>query len=322
MIRARGLARSFRTRAGVVEAVRGIDLDVAAGEVVGFLGPNGAGKSTTMRMLTTLLAPDAGTAEVAGADLRADPREVRRRIGFVGQSGGAGPEVPVGEELRVQGRLYGLPAARARERAAELAGVFGLDDLMDRPTRALSGGQRRRLDIAMALVHSPRLLFLDEPTAGLDPPGRADLWAHVRDLRDRAGLTVFLSTHYLDEADALCDRVLVMDAGAIAGSGTPDDLKAAVAGDAVTLTVDDPAAAALAAARLPGAADVVVDGDRVRLRVPRGDVALPVLLRELDGAGLALHAVTVQRPTLDDVFQTMTGRPLQAPADEGLTGVR
>ncbi|QNS04100.1 ABC transporter ATP-binding protein [Streptomyces xanthii] len=227
-----GLARTFMTRQGPVEAVRGIDLRVPAGEILGFLGPNGAGKTTTLRMLTTLLAPTGGAATVAGCDLVTDPAGVRRAVGYVAQSGGVDPTVSVREELVTQGRLYGLTKAQARDRAEELAADLGLGALMDRRTGALSGGQRRRLDLAMGLTHRPAVLFLDEPTTGLDPGSRADLWDLVRGLRDAHGTTVFLTTHYLDEADALADRIVVVDGGVVAAEGTPDALKRAYGGSA------------------------------------------------------------------------------------------
>ncbi|MEU1132321.1 ATP-binding cassette domain-containing protein [Streptomyces sp. NPDC005900] len=220
-----GLARTFRTKSGAVEAVRGIDLTVQPGEILGFLGPNGAGKTTTLRMLTTLLAPTGGAATVAGCDLAADPAGVRRSIGYVAQSGGVDPSVSVREELITQGRLYRLSKARAEERAEELARDLGLGELMERTCGALSGGQRRRLDIALGLTHRPEVLFLDEPTTGLDPGSRADLWALVRRLRDEHGTTVFLTTHYLDEADALSDRLVVVDKGVVVAEGTPSALK-------------------------------------------------------------------------------------------------
>jgi ABC-2 type transport system ATP-binding protein len=227
-----GLARTFRTRQGPVDAVRGIDLRVEPGEILGFLGPNGAGKTTTLRMLTTLLAPTGGAATVAGCDLVTDPVGVRRAVGYVAQSGGADPQISVREELVTQGRLYRLTKAQAQARAEELAADLGLDGLMDRRTAALSGGQRRRLDLAMGLTHRPAVLFLDEPTTGLDPGSRADLWALVRRLRDEHGTTVFLTTHYLDEADALADRVVVVDRGVVAAEGTPDALKRTYGGSA------------------------------------------------------------------------------------------
>ncbi|MFC8128625.1 ABC transporter ATP-binding protein [Streptomyces sp. NPDC057302] len=220
-----GLTRTFRTKRGTVEAVRGIDLTVAPGEILGFLGPNGAGKTTTLRMLTTLLAPTGGAATVAGRDLAGDPAAVRRKIGYVAQSGGVDLNISVREELTTQGRLYRLPKPRATSRAEELAADLGLTDLLDRKCATLSGGQRRRLDIAMGLMHRPEVLFLDEPTTGLDPGSRADLWALVRRLRDDHGTTVVLTTHYLDEADALCDRLVVIDQGLVVAEGTPSALK-------------------------------------------------------------------------------------------------
>ncbi|WP_062212415.1 ABC transporter ATP-binding protein [Streptomyces sp. NBRC 109706] len=219
------LALTFPARGGPVEAVRGIDLTVEAGEILGFLGPNGAGKSTTLRMLTTLLPPTRGSATVAGHDLATEPREVRRRIGFVAQSGGLDPEESVHAELVLQGRFYRLSRVEAEARAEELAAELELTALLGRRCRELSGGQRRRLEIAMALTHRPRLLFLDEPTTGLDPGSRADLWDLVRRIRARQRTTVFLTTHYLDEADALADRLVVVDHGRIVVEGTPSDLK-------------------------------------------------------------------------------------------------
>ncbi|MEU6991953.1 ATP-binding cassette domain-containing protein [Streptomyces sp. NPDC046465] len=220
-----GLARTFQTKNGPVEAVHGIDLRVEPGEILGLLGPNGAGKTTTLRMLTTLLPPTGGAATVAGCDLARDPAGVRNKIGYVAQSGGVDPNISVREELITQGRLYRLTKPRAEARAAELARDLGLTELLDRPCAALSGGQRRRLDIAMGLAHRPDVLFLDEPTTGLDPGSRASLWQLVRQLRDEHGTTVLLTTHYLDEADALCDRLVVVDKGAVVAEGTPSALK-------------------------------------------------------------------------------------------------
>ncbi|MFJ4854271.1 ABC transporter ATP-binding protein [Streptomyces sp. NPDC088730] len=225
-----GLARTFDTKAGPVRAVSSVDLTVAAGEIVGLLGPNGAGKTTTLRMLTTLLAPTGGAATVAGHDLLADPAGVRENCGYVAQSGGVDPHITVREELVTQGRMYRLRKAAAVARADELAGELGLSELLDRRTAALSGGQRRRLDIAMGLAHRPPLLFLDEPTTGLDPGSRTDLWNLVRRLRDEYGTTVVLTTHYLDEADALADRLVVIDGGVVAAQGTPAELKTRHAG--------------------------------------------------------------------------------------------
>ncbi|MBQ1115681.1 ATP-binding cassette domain-containing protein [Streptomyces anulatus] len=225
-----GLTRTFTTPSGPVEAVRSIDLTIHAGEIVGLLGPNGAGKTTTLRMLTTLLAPTGGAATVAGHDLLTDPAAVRAVCGYVAQSGGVDPYLTVREELVTQGRLYRLSRAEAAARAEELAAGLGLDGLLDRKAASLSGGQRRRLDIAMGLTHRPAVLFLDEPTTGLDPGSRADLWDLVRSLRDDHGTTVVLTTHYLDEADALADRLILVDGGTVVAEGTPAELKARYAG--------------------------------------------------------------------------------------------
>ncbi|MFE0732311.1 ATP-binding cassette domain-containing protein [Streptomyces antibioticus] len=312
MITVRGLARRFTLRGRTVDAVKGIDFDVAAGELVGFLGPNGAGKTTTLRMLTTLLRPTGGTGTVAGCDLLTDPRGVRRNIGYVPQGGSTWPESKVAEEIELQARLYGLSRAEARRRGALLAERLDLAGLDQRPAKTLSGGQRRRLDIALGLVHEPALVFLDEPTTGLDPQSRANLWDHVRRMRAEQGMTVFLTTHYLDEADALCDRILVTDDGTIVAEGTPEELKARVSGDAVTVEVADRAAEAAGLAEgLTGAHEVTVAAGTVRFRVPRGDVALPELLRVLDGHGITMTSVKVNRPTLDDVFLGLTGRSLR-----------
>ena len=307
MIEARGLARTFKTRTGEVEAVRGIALEVAAGEIVGFLGPNGAGKTTPLRMLTTLIAPTAGSATVAGHDLLAEPVEVRRRIGYVAQGGCTEPIAQVGEELVDHGRLYGLSAADARACGQELLDGLDLKGVWERQTKTLSGGQRRRLDIAMGLIHSPSLVFLDEPTSGLDPQARANLWQHVRGLRDERGATVFLTTHYLEEADALCDRILVIDHGRIVASGSPEELKRRISGDTVELTFGDDEQAAVAAEVLDGQAD----GALVRLSLPSAVDGLPRVFRALDDAGFEPIGVEVHRPTLDDVFLSLTGRALR-----------
>jgi ABC-2 type transport system ATP-binding protein len=219
------LARTFTTKHGTVEAVRGIDMTVEPGEMLGFLGPNGAGKSTTLRMLTTLLAPSRGTATVAGHDLATEPAAVRGRIGYVAQSGGVAPEETVRDELTFQGRMYRLPRAEAVAHTEELARDLELTELLDRKCASLSGGQRRRLDIALALTHRPAILFLDEPTTGLDPGSRADVWDLIRRIRAEQGTTVFLTTHYLDEADALADRLIIVDGGLIVAEGTAKELK-------------------------------------------------------------------------------------------------
>jgi ABC-2 type transport system ATP-binding protein len=314
VIHARGLVRTFRKKKQEVRAVDGVDLDVEAGEIVGFLGPNGAGKTTTLRMLTTLLVPTAGTATVAGCDLLADPVGVRRRIGYVSQSGSTQPEALAGEEVVDHARLYGMSTADAVARGQRLFSELDLEGLWDRKPKAMSGGQRRRLDIAMGLVHEPGLVFLDEPTTGLDPQARANLWHHIRGLREERGTTVFLTTHYLDEADALCDRILVIDHGVIVASGTPDELKSGVGGDVLTVTVADAAAAGEVAGlvgALPGAEPPQVTGDRIVGRVPNGGAALVRLVRELDATGVEVAGIESRRPSLDDVFLQLTGRSLR-----------
>ena len=245
IIEARGLARDFTSRKRTVHAVRGVDITVEEGEVVGFLGPNGAGKTTTLRMLTTLLRPTAGTATVAGADLLRDPLGVRKRIGFVPQAigqtqGGTSDNSLVIEELLDQGTAYRIGREETRRRAAALIEQLDLGGLDQRYVKTLSGGQRRRLEIALGLVHQPPLVFLDEPTTGLDPQSRSNMWEHIRRLRSELGTTVFLTTHYLDEADALCDRLFVIDHGVIVAVGTPDELKRRISGDVVTLSVNVP----------------------------------------------------------------------------------
>ncbi|MEU3015961.1 ATP-binding cassette domain-containing protein [Nocardiopsis sp. NPDC007018] len=319
MIRTQELTRHFRIGKETVEAVRGVDIEVAEGEAVALLGPNGAGKSTTLRMLTTLLEPTSGSATVAGRDVRAEPAEVRRRIGFVGQGHGAGEDQRVRDDLRTQGLLYGLDRRAAGRRSDALLEMLDLTPAAEREVANLSGGQRRRLDIAMGLVHHPDLLFLDEPSAGLDPHSRANLWEHVARLRAEFGTTIVLTTHYLDEADSAAERVLVIDHGRVIADGTPEELKGRVSGDLVGLALadEDQARAAVGVAEriAPNGDAGVHDGPgaqhEVRFRVEHGDAVLPELLRALDAAGLDVRAVQVQRPTLDDVFLTLTGRSLR-----------
>ena len=314
MIEARGLKRTYTTRGKTVEAVRGVDLTVRAGEIVGFLGPNGAGKTTTLKMLCTLLSPTGGEATVAGHSLLTDSIGVRRSIGYVSQAGSTAPEARAGEEIVSHARFYGIDKTTAETRARKLLADLDLADVWDRTCGSLSGGQRRRLDIVMGLIHQPRLVFLDEPSTGLDPQSRANLWTHIRKLRDEMGTTVFLTTHYMDEADSLSDRILIIDMGQIVAEGTPAELKKRVSGDTITLTMreeKDAAEAAGVAGMLAGADAPVIEGHIVRFHVPDGASALPVLLGEMTKAGLAAIGVEVNRPTLDDVFLTLTGRSLR-----------
>jgi len=312
VIETRGLRRVFKARSGLVEAVAGVDLRVEAGEGFGFLGPNGAGKTTTLRMLATLLPPTDGDATVAGFDLRKEPQHVREQIGYVGQRGGSDAAVTGRDELVFQGRLYGMAKNESQHRAAELLGVLELEDCADRVSGTYSGGQRRRLDIGIGLMHGPRLLFLDEPTTGLDPQSRARLWDEVRRLRD-SGTTIFLTTHYLEEADALCDRLAIIDHGKIVAEGSPDELKRQVAGDVVTVGVGGHQEEALKLfASQPFVREAGAEDDgTIRLYVDRGETAMPAILRLLDGAGLELQTITLTRPSLDDVFLRQTGRSLR-----------
>lgn len=314
MIHTRGLSRTFRVKKETVEAVRGVDIDVDPGELVALLGPNGAGKSTTLRMLTTLLRPTGGTAEVAGRDIVSDPAEVRRHIGYIGQGNSAGHAQRVGDELISQGRFYGLSRAEARRRAQEVMQVFALESMAKRTGDALSGGQRRRLDIGMGMVHRPELLFLDEPSTGLDPQNRANLSAEIARLRRDFAVTILVTTHYLDEADQLADRVLIIDQGNVIADGAPARLKSELAGDRITVTVgdeDDAARAATTASRIDSAREVAVDGMQVSMSVGDAESLLPEYLRQLDSDGVKVAGARNFVPTLDDVFLALTGRSLR-----------
>lgn len=311
MIDAKGLARTFRSRAGVVEAVRGVDFQIAEGEIVGFLGPNGAGKTTTQRMLATLLLPTAGTATVGGCDLLKDPVGVRRLLGYVSQAGGTNPLAAVDEELVVQAELCGLKRGEAQQRAVALRESLDLKDLGGRLIKTLSGGQKRRVDIALGLMNKPKLLFLDEPSTGLDPHSRANLWEHIRKVREREKTTVLLTTHYLDEADALCDRILIIDGGKIVAEGTPEELKRRLSGDLVTVEVGAAAAAAALLQEQAEVREVKTAGKAVRFVVDRGDQQAIPMMRLLEANNIIATSLHISRPSLDDVFLTLTGRSLR-----------
>nr|WP_083467132.1 ABC transporter ATP-binding protein [Kibdelosporangium sp. MJ126-NF4]CEL21360.1 ABC-type multidrug transport system, ATPase component [Kibdelosporangium sp. MJ126-NF4]CTQ96073.1 ABC-type multidrug transport system, ATPase component [Kibdelosporangium sp. MJ126-NF4] len=300
-----GLVRHFRLKKTTVEAVRGVDLDIGDGELVALLGPNGAGKSTLFRMLTTLLPPTAGTATVAGRDITHDPDGVRARIGYVGQKHSAGDNFRVRDELVTQGRSHGMTRADATRRADEVLDLLDLTPLAKRTPNTLSGGQRRRVDIAMGLVHRPSLLFLDEPSTGLDPHSRADVWEQILRLRDELAMTLVLSTHYLEEADRMAERVVIIDHGRIIADGTADRLRGDLAGDRIVLTLDNPADAA----RIAGV--VEVRGRTVHISVPDAAAALPQQLRALDQSGVKVVAAQALQPTLDDVFLALTGRSIR-----------
>jgi ABC-2 type transport system ATP-binding protein len=316
-IEARALRRTFE---GGVEAVRDIDLTVSEGEIFGFLGPNGAGKTTTVRMLCTLLPPTAGSASVAGVDVLTDAAEVRRRIGVALQEIGLDPVQTGRELLELQCGLYGIGGADGKARAAELLELVGLTDAADRRTKTYSGGMKRRLDLATALVHSPRVLFLDEPTTGLDPASRIAVWDEVRRINSE-GATVFLTTQYLEEADQLCDRVAIIDAGEIVAEGTPARLKAALGHDVVSVSLNgaDPDATRSALGQLPGLERVVPEADALALYVEDGAASIAEIVLRLNAAELQVGAISVSRPSLDDVFLRATGRRLEGEdrPDEG-----
>lgn len=314
MVQTRGLTKHFTSGKSTVEAVRDLDLTIGQGEMVALLGPNGAGKSTTLRMLTTLIAPTSGTAKVAGYDVTTGQAEVRRRIGYIGQGNGAGHHQRGRDELVTQGRAYGLSKAAAHVRTDTLIDSLHLSEVADRKVSMLSGGQRRRLDIAMGLVHAPGLLFLDEPSTGLDPQNRANLQEHIVALREKHEATIVLTTHYLDEADALAERVVVVDHGRIVADDTPARLKADFAGDRITVTFATRADAERAAARTrarDGAASVEQRAATLETRITGGPGALPRLLREYDADGTPALTAELAKPTLDDVFLNLTGRSLR-----------
>ena len=314
MIETSDVRKTFRGRRGPVEAVRGVNMRVEEGEIFGFLGPNGAGKTTTMRILTTLLEPSGGQAKVAGYDVRREPGKVRTAIGYVSQSGGAERSATARENIVLQGRLYGMSKFAAQQRAAELLSLLELDALADRKVMTYSGGQRRRLDLAIGMVHRPKLLFLDEPTTGLDPQSRARVWDEVRSLH-ASGTTLFITTHYLDEADALCNRLAIIDNGQIVVEGTPDALKQQIAGDVVTLGLDTHDGVLQQAEALlltqPFVRESQIEQDKLRLYVERGEESLPIVLHMLDDAHISVHTIALARPTLDDVFLRQTGRSLR-----------
>ncbi len=314
MIETHKLTKTFKARKGAVEAVRGVDLMVNEGEIFGFLGPNGAGKTTTMRMLATLLDPTDGQATICGYDLRREEGRVRTQIGYVGQKGGAEAMESGRENMVLQGRLYGMNKADALKRAAELITRLDLEPYADRLAKTYSGGQRRRLDIAMGMMHRPRLLILDEPTTGLDPQSRARIWDEVRSLRAE-GMTIFLTTHYMDEADGLCDRLAIIDNGQIVGEDTPNGLKQQIAGDIISLGLNMQNGTGVKVKEALHAQAFLRELEEtdsgLQLYVDRGEEVLPEVLRLLDHNGAVTRRVTLARPTLEDVFLRLTGRSLR-----------
>jgi ABC-2 type transport system ATP-binding protein len=316
----KNLKKFFRTKRGDVKAVNGVNLKVDAGEVFGFLGPNGAGKTTTLRMLTTLLVPDSGEAVVGGFDVKKDPDKVRRVIGYVSQEGGADRPATGKENLILQGQLYGMKAEEAKARAAELINLLELSEFADRIVYTYSGGQRRRLDVALGLMNRPTVLFLDEPTTGLDPQNRANLWVQIEKLR-KEGTTIFITTHYLEEADALCDRIAIMDHGKVVAEGTPAELKKSVSGDCITIGIDnqkEKAPELIAAFKKTNyVSEIEEDTNDIRLYVKDGAKAIPEVLKMLDQQKINLKTITLSSPSLDDVFLKKTGHSLRDTSAEG-----
>ncbi len=299
-----GLVKNY----GKVRALDGVSFTVPAGTVGALLGPNGAGKSTAVKILTTLSRADAGTARVAGLDVDRDQHKVRLAIGYVSQKSGADPEATGRENLVLAGRIYGI--SDPGRRADELLARFGLTEAGRRLVRTYSGGMQRKLDVALGLVHRPQVLFLDEPTTGLDPEARADMWDEIARLSTEDGMTTLLTTHYLDEADRLASQLTIVDRGRVVAEGTPESLKADLRGDAVQVDLREPddGHAQLIMERVPGVGSIHVDGATLRARVDSGALAVPAVLGALDEAGIAVMSVGMSRPSLDDVYLRHTGR--------------
>ncbi|MHB1864805.1 MAG: ATP-binding cassette domain-containing protein [Candidatus Saccharimonadales bacterium] len=314
VIDVKGLRKTFTAKGKPVEAVKGVDLHVESGQIFGFLGPNGAGKTTTLRMLTTLLPIDKGTAIVAGFNVKTKPEEVRKRVGYVSQLGGADNLATGREDLMMQGQLYGMTPKAAGKRVDELSEVLDLKEFINRRIKTYSGGQRRRLDVALGIMHQPEVLFLDEPTTGLDPQNRANLWEQVSKLKG-LGVTVFLTTHYLEEADALSDQLAIMDHGKIVAKGTPKELKKQISGDAIVIQpkTDGQTLSEIQAAI--ASQDFVrearTEGETIRVYVNDGAKALPQVFSLLETKKIAIETVSLSQPSLDDVFLKQTGRSLR-----------
>jgi ABC-2 type transport system ATP-binding protein len=324
-IEARQLVKTYAVRGEKhgIRALDGLDISVPRGMIYGLLGPNGAGKSTTVKILTSLARPDSGEARVEGVDVLARPGQVRHMIGVVAQRSGADPTATGRENLILQGRLYGLRGASVRARADELLAHFGLTEAAGRLVRTYSGGMQRRLDVAIGLMHRPAVLFLDEPTTGLDPESRAAMWQEIARLAGGEGMTVLLTTHYLEEADRLASRLAIVDRGRVVTTGTPDELKGELRGDAVQVELPadaDPARVRRVLEALPAVRDVVIAGRDVSARSDDGAAAVPVVLAELQRAGVNAASVAVARPSLDDVYLRHTGRRYSESESPGRDG--
>jgi ABC-2 type transport system ATP-binding protein len=312
---AEDLRKSYKT----VQALDGLSFSVRDGEVFGLLGPNGAGKSTTVRVLTTLTRPDSGRALVAGEDVANHPDRVRSKIGYVAQDSGVDWEATGRENLLLQGRIHGMGGSQLHVRVDELLELVGLREAADRVARTYSGGMKRRLDVATGLVHRPSVLFLDEPTTGLDPEARAAMWVEVERLAAQESLTILLTTHYLEEADRLAERVAIVSQGRVVAEGTPDALKRGLEGESITVELPEVNGRIADAERVIAqiAGNALVDGQQVRARVPNGAQAIPTILGALDDAGVTVAAVTTARPSLDDVYLHYTGRAFAEEDKEG-----
>jgi ABC-2 type transport system ATP-binding protein len=311
------LSKTFTTGRGkkqkTVEAVKGVDLEVKEGEIFGFLGPNGAGKSTTLNMLTTLLTPTSGEARVAGFDLMKEASKVRKQIGYVSQAGGADTFSNAADNLILQARLYGIPRARAQERALELTRRFQMSEFADRGAATYSGGQKRRLELALGIVHNPRLVFLDEPTTGLDPQSRAYFWGEIAGLK-KEGMTIFLTTHYLEEADNLCDRVAIIDHGTVVALGSPLQLKREIGGETINIDLrneQDREKANTLFSSWGAVQKIYPQDNKLSLLVKDGESLIAEALRMLDKEQLSIQTIGLSRPSLDDVFLQKTGRSLR-----------
>jgi ABC-2 type transport system ATP-binding protein len=313
------VAEDLRKRYGEIQALDGVSFAVHEGEVFALLGPNGAGKSTTVRVLTTLTKPNWGTATVAGHDVVRHPNRARLALGYVPQESGVDREATGRENLMLQGRIYGMRGPELKRRVDELLQLVGLAAPADRIVRGYSGGMKRRLDVALGLVHRPSALFLDEPTTGLDPEARVAMWEEVQRLAAQESLTILLTTHYLEEADQLADRLAIVSRGRIIVEGTPEELKRGLQGELVTVELQNGRAADAVAVveRFEGARETAADGQHVRTRVPSGAQAIPTLLSALEGAGIAVASVATSRPSLDDVYLHYTGRDFSTDDAEG-----
>ena len=307
---------------GRVRALEGVTFAVRAGEVFGLLGPNGAGKSTTVKVLATLTQPNAGRAEVAGHDVVRDPNAVRRAIGYVPQSSGVDRDATGRENLMLQGRVQGMGGRVLDARVDELLELLGLADAADRVVRGYSGGMKRRLDVGLGLVHRPQVLFLDEPTTGLDPEARASMWGELERLAEGESLTILLTTHYMEEADELANRLAIVSRGRVVVEGTPEQLKQSLRGEAVEVELADGRAAEAEAVvvALEGVLEASIDGRKLRSRVASGARAIPFILSALDAEGIGVESVTTHRPSLDDVYLHYTGREFAAEDEQGRSG--